>query len=126
MLSRSLKFVLLACIVIWTSGAAQYAHERLEHAGHAEAMASGRCSDENCQNCPANHHKHSAPDDHDDCPTCQLLAHLTADRVMPPAAVCAHLPAFDTVAIPEARPTVLVILPSAPIRGPPAISLLCV
>jgi hypothetical protein len=117
---RSFKFLLLACILAWTSGASQYAHERLEHAGHADTATCCDGSNEQCANSPAQHHKHSAPDDHDDCPTCQLLAHMAADPVAPPVLPCAHLPCVPVVMLTDRRPPAVEVLRFAPIRGPPA------
>ncbi|HWE93393.1 MAG TPA: DUF2946 family protein [Tepidisphaeraceae bacterium] len=123
MFYRPLKFLLLACILAWTSGASQYAHERLEHSGHVEAAA---CCDADGQadNCPADHHhKHPAPDDHDDCPTCQLLAHMAADPVAPPVVPCADLPSIPAFTLTDRRPPAVEFRCFAPIRGPPAVEL---
>src|SRR5260221_10102827 len=119
MFCRSIKFLVLASLLVWGTGTAQFVHERTEHSDGDEALAATRpisSSDSNS----TDHERHPAHHNHDDCPTCQLLAHMKATRVAPPPPVCVHFltreraSAFD-YSVPPSNP-----LPFAPIRGPPA------
>ena len=111
MFFRPFNFLLLASLVFWTSGAAQYVHERMEHGDGDEAALVK----------PDSSHRDKHPDrhNHDDCPTCQLLAHMSAERVAPPASLCVHLPSFISIHVTNRRPPMVESTPFAPIRGPP-------
>jgi hypothetical protein len=115
---RPFKFILLASIVFWTSGAAQYVHELVEHKGPETAVARAT---EAPRTTPVHPDKKSDHHDHDDCPTCQLLAHMSADVISWVAPICGHLRAHSS-----GFPTDLQLPPAshsiglAPIRGPPA------
>ena len=117
--SRLLKYLLLVCLAYWACGAAQFVHEQLEHGdpGRTKAVASGLQSSSDGLTKPGapkrSHH------DHDDCPTCQLLAHMSADRPAPAIAVCVHLLQIGAISPGDWRAPVAVALTFAPIRGPP-------
>ena len=111
---RPFNFLLLAALAYWTSGAAVFVHERMEHADGDEGP-------EVVQADASHPDKHRDHHNHDDCPTCQLLAHMSADRSAPPALVCIHLPSFTFVHVTDRRPPTVNSRPFAPIRGPPSL-----
>jgi hypothetical protein len=116
--TRWIKFVLLACIVCWATGAAQFVHERVQHADHdepAKLLSSAVARPDNAP--PKAPHRHH--DDHDDCPTCQMLAHMSAMRVVPPTPISVHLPTFCIVPLTDWRSPIVKSHTFAPIRGPP-------
>jgi hypothetical protein len=116
---RPVHSLLLAAIVYWTTGAALYLHERMEHSepdGDEVVAVAGHSGSTPQGNNPKHHHH-----DHDDCPTCQLLAHMQADHVAPPAIVCVHLPSFVILPVTDRRPPTVDSHSFIPIRGPPAI-----
>src|ERR1700678_3007467 len=102
MLFRPLNFLILASIAFWTTGAAHYLHERMEH-GHEEGPAHVDSDGGSSE-----HQRQPQHDHHDDCPTCQLLAHITAVSVAPPPVlVCILLPCFISLQVTDRRaPTV--------------------
>ena len=111
---RPIQTLLLASLVFWTTGAAMNLHERLEHS--EEAIARAAQAEHSSGSQPGKHHD---PHDHDDCPTCQLLAHMQADRVAPPGSLCVLLPIHHVELRPDRRPLIVEALTFAPIRGPP-------
>ncbi len=112
MSSSPLKFLLLACIVYWTSGMAGFLHEYGEHAGHDDVAAATASAGER----PPDKHKNN----HDECPTCRLLATMSADRAAPPAALlCIAPPALPAEAVGDRLPPVVDPDFISPIRGPP-------
>jgi Protein of unknown function (DUF2946) len=116
---RPVHAVLLAALVYWTTGAALYLHERFEHGepdGADEiALADAGQPDSSPAGGHSKHHHH----DHDDCPTCQLLAHMQAHPVAPPVMASVHMPCFCTLAVTDHLPPVVDVHFFAPIRGPP-------
>lgn len=118
---RATKFLVLACLTFWVTGAAQYVHERVEHADHDDVAALIAASKASAGD-HSSHDKRPDRHNHDDCPTCQLLAHMTADGVAPPVQICAHLPCVDFVPISDRLPRVVEARSFIPIRGPPALS----
>jgi hypothetical protein len=119
MLSRTIKFLLLAVVTCWAIGAAQYLHEKIEHAEHddvAVATPSATGADARGTSRPDSHRHH---DDHDDCPTCQMLAHMAADPVTPPPLICNTYVSLYTLRLNDWRTPVVEAHTFAPIRGPP-------
>jgi hypothetical protein len=118
MFHRSIKFLVLASLLAWGTGAAQFVHERTEHSELDEAISAARALATRFSD-PAHRHPQPPHHNHDDCPTCQLLAHMKATRVAPPPPMCVHVLTYERAStfvysFPPANP-----LPSAPIRGPP-------
>src|SRR5579862_925340 len=111
---RPLHLLLLGALLFWASGAAMNLHERLEHGEAAIAKATAEASHDG-------NSKHRDPHEHDDCPTCQLLAHMQVDHVAPPILVCVHLPIQYLPQRPDRRPLIADALTFAPIRGPPQV-----
>ncbi|HET6252178.1 MAG TPA: DUF2946 family protein [Tepidisphaeraceae bacterium] len=114
---RTAHALLLAAIVYWTTGAALYIHERTEHADGDDAGEIALAISDHSDSSPGNHPKHHH--DHDDCPTCQLLAHMQAHHVAPPMMASAHLPCLCTLTVTDRLPPVVDVHVFAPIRGPP-------
>ncbi len=115
---RPLHLLLLAGVIFWTSGAAQFVHEMTEHVdrrGHAPLAA----ADSSAHQKPSPGKK--SDDDDDDCPTCQLLAHMSAAVVTPAAPIILQLPANSDVPVADVRAPVHHVISSAPIRGPPVV-----
>jgi hypothetical protein len=113
MLFRPLNFLILASIVFWTTGAAQFVHEQVEH-GHGQESAQADSGS-------SRRDKQPQRDEHDDCPTCQLLAHISAAGVAPPPVLlCFHPPCFISLQVTDRLPPTVESRPFAPIRGPPA------
>lgn len=140
---RPLNLILLAGLVFWTTGAAQFAHETLEHGDHDEIAVAGDVRAERAdgiqspgmasrglgittpfENPAARAAQNSAPKrpahNHDDCPTCQLLAHLQAHHVTAPAIVCVLLLTDLAPPVVNRRAPTIESQSHAPIRGPPA------
>ncbi|HEX4792878.1 MAG TPA: DUF2946 family protein [Humisphaera sp.] len=119
MFHRWIKYLVLASLLVWGTGAAQFVHERTEHSDGDEAMVATGLLAHRDANSP-HHERHPAHHNHDDCPTCQLLAHLKATPFAAPPPICVHLPTREHApsydySIPLSDP-----IPFAPIRGPPA------
>jgi hypothetical protein len=118
MVSRSIKLLLLATLLAWATGAAQFIHERIEHADGDEPSAvavdsaPSTADSSDPPKAPAHH-------GHDDCPTCQLLAHMKAAPVAPPPPICVHLPTCELAIIWQESVLTADPIPFAPIRGPP-------
>jgi hypothetical protein len=118
MFSRSINFLLLFSIVCWGTGAAQCIHKHVEHAEQGDeeipdAASALRASAST--NRDQRHHPH----EHDDCPTCQMLAHMAAVRTESPPLICIELPTFPN---PVSGNRLLPVVDSysyVPIRGPP-------
>jgi hypothetical protein len=120
---RGIKFLLLASLLFWTTGAALFFHERFEHADHqddAVTFSAQEAAADHAQGAPDSKHKHSH--DHDDCPTCQLLAQMQAEHGAMPAPICLHELIEITLHLIDRHPPVVDCHASAPIRGPPAIA----
>ncbi len=116
MANRWIKFVLLASIICWATGAAQFVHELVEHGEHDEQAASVVSTPVDHQSPADGRSKHH---DHDDCPTCQMLAHMSVTKTAPPPPLCAHLPTFYLLPLFDWRSPVVESHTFAPIRGPP-------
>ena len=114
---RTFSFLLLAALFFWTSGAAVYLHEALEHGEHDEVAAAERGHETPH---PAKQPAHSH--NHDDCPTCQLLAHLQADRPAPAVAMCTLLLSSFAPEIADRHAPTRETRSLLPIRGPPAMT----
>jgi hypothetical protein len=117
---RGINFLLLASLIFWTTGAALFFHERFEHADRdddAVALAGPGNTGGNFENShDSNHRDHH---NHDDCPTCQLLAQMQADHGAAPAPICLHERIDCTLHLIDRHPPVIDTQTFAPIRGPP-------
>ena len=85
--------MLLLSLVYWASGLARFVHERVEHGDRAARMSAAGTSLK-----PSEH-------DENDCPVCQALATMRADRPALPVVTIAN---FDLVGllipVPQAAP----------------------
>src|SRR5258708_2157744 len=118
MLVRPIKLLLLACFAYWASGAALFVHERLEHADGEGGAVIAACSQPTTALDKSTDHKRPHHD-HDDCPTCQLLAHMSVNRSAPPPPVCVQLPRIGAISPVDWRAPVAMAMTFAPIRAPP-------
>lgn len=103
-----LRLLILASLVFWTTGAAHYFHESIEHASSSTSNAASH-----------GHQGNESEKSHEDCATCKLLAHLTTDGANAPHFHCQLLPSIDR---PHTLSQVAVnseLFSTAPIRGPP-------
>jgi hypothetical protein len=126
---RCTYFLLLAALVYWTTGTALYLHERIEHAepdGAPEIALlpmAGHATSGNHSPAPKHHHHNH---NHDDCPTCQLLAHMRASHMGPAVFVSVFVPSFISLQLTDRHVPGVDAIPTGPIRGPPVDSLLFV
>ena len=107
MARRSLQFVLVFSLVYWATGLARYVHERMEH-GQPSVRAI-----------------HSGPSigvaghDENDCPVCQALAMMRADRAAAPAVPIATFDLVGSFVPPSQAVPVTQRLLTIQSRGPP-------
>jgi hypothetical protein len=122
MLSRFAKTLLLVCVASWAAGALHYLHERAE--SHDDGDSSEAAVLLAQSSVHSSDHRESHHHDHDHCPTCQLLAHLTASVVSVSPPVCTHLFCEFAMALTGGQPPAAAARSALPIRGPPAASIL--
>jgi hypothetical protein len=109
---RTVKFLILACIAFWATGAAQYAHECIEHGagGYSEEAKATR---------PAGPAWDNADPDDGDCPTCIMLASMASERAVPPVLPDLVGSCIDILIVCDRPAPVLTLLRFEPARGPP-------
>jgi len=118
-----IKFLLLASLIFWTTGAALFFHEKFEHGDRYEdALALSVTGSVPGHLEGSRDSKHKNPHDHDDCPTCQLLAQMQADHGAAPTPICLHERIDYTLHLIDRHPPIIDAETFAPIRGPPAIA----
>lgn len=133
MFARLTACLLLGCFAFWASGAALYAHERLERSGPAgddEALVgqgstaaaapdSPGSADSSASPVRAHSHHREHQHDRENCRVCQLLATMKADRGAVPSLLESHQIVVVNALRPQSRPPVVFSFGFAPIRGPP-------
>jgi hypothetical protein len=119
---RPIHNLVLLAIVYWTSGAALFLHEQMEHSQPDGANVVAVADSGRAGALPAGENSKHHHDDHDDCPICQLLAHMQAEHVVPEVVVCGLLPSFTTPHIADRLPPAVDSDSFTPIRGPPVVA----
>jgi hypothetical protein len=122
-MKRSLiKLLLLVSFAYWASGLAMCLHERFEHA-HDQEEAAAALNDVKPAD-PASKNSSEpplqAPDDHDDCPTCQTLKLMKVEPLTPPPAIQIVHPYVETLPVIQLQARVLSFVLFLPARAPPA------
>jgi hypothetical protein len=111
MRSLPLRFLLLACLAFWGSGAGQFLHERLEHAdpSNFQSVASERHSVVGVAG-----HAHGA------CVVCEMLASMTAGHAAVVSPALAPHDCLCTVTPFDCQSSAQTFLQFPLSRGPPA------